>query len=483
MKNGCRGLTLMELMLWVAIIAVLAVWLLHLGRSNGTAMSMSGLLLLNIALVSAGWVLSYRLAPQRRRREHLRWLLVWSLKGLVVPVTAWAILNAGIGWNLQPFMPQVQAAQNSGRDWLVEFLRVLLYGGFIISSSWTAGTLAWVLAETAAGAEEEARASFKVLCRTCLIGMVLPAAGLVVVGGWPMLGLAATAIVAPLAGCAPAVFHTRKKPPLYSRAIARLKRGKYSEAEWEIIRQLENCEDDFEGWMMLAELYACHFHDVAEAERTILEACDQPRTTPSQLSLALHRLADWHLKLKADPAAAKWALQIICDRLKGTHLAHMAQLRLNQLPASAEEMREAQSARPFRLPALGDNLDSEAPEPGSRLERHKAAEMANACVEKLKQDPNNVSARERLARLFAEQLDRAELGIEQIGLLLEMPDQPEARRAEWLGLTAAWHLKYRRDLDAARETLERLIREFPQTPQALAAQRRIRLLNEERYKK
>ena len=118
-----------------------------------------------------------------------------------------------------------------------------------------------------------------------------------------------------------------------------------------------------------------------------------------------------------------------------------------------------------------------------KLERRKAAEMANACVEKLKQDPNNVSARERLARLFAEQLDRADQGIEQLGLLLGMPDQPEARRAEWLGLTAAWHLKYRRDSEAAREILERLVREFSQTPQALAAQRRIRLMNEERYRR
>ena len=481
--NGCRGLTLMELLALIAVIAILAYWLLHLVSNNRTAVGMLFLLALNLGLVSTAWVLSYRLTPKRLWPKNLRWLMVWSIKGFLVPMATWAILNVGLAWNLQPFMPQVQAAQNSGRGWLGAFFRVLDQGGFIISSAWTAGTLAWVLAQTVAGAEEEARASFKALCRICLIGMVLPALGLVLLGGWPMLGLAATAILAPIAGCAPAIFHTRRRTPFYSRAIARMKLGKYSEAEWEIIRQLEECEDDFQGWMMLAELYACHFHDLPEAERTILEACDQPRTSPPQLSLALHRLADWHLKLRADPAAAKWTLQIICDRLKGTHLAHMAQLRINQLPESAEELRETQGGKPIPLPALGDNLDSAAPEPGSKLERRKAAEMANACVEKLKQDPNNVSARERLARLFAEQLDRADQGIEQLGLLLGMPDQPEARRAEWLGLTAAWHLKYRRDSEAAREILERLVREFSQTPQALAAQRRIRLMNEERYRR
>src|SRR5205823_4090341 len=121
------------------------------------------------------------------------------------------------------------------------------------------------------------------------------------------------------------------------RAIAKMKFGKYTEAEWEIIRELEKSEDDFEGWMMMAELYANHFHDLAEAEQTILEICDQPRTTLPQLSIALHRLADWHLKLACDPDAARRALQMICDRARGTHLARMAQLRLQQLPATAEE--------------------------------------------------------------------------------------------------------------------------------------------------
>jgi hypothetical protein len=451
---------------------------IRLESGKSSAVGTLFLLFLSIALVGAAWAMVWRFTPERDSPKSLHWLLSWLLKGLIVPLAIWAVMNVGISRNLQPFMPQVQAAQNSGGGWLAEFLRVLTDGMFVISSSWTAGTLGWTLAKAADGVTGQARANFKALCWTCCIGMVLPAVGLVLLGGWPTLGLAATAILAPIAGYAPAILHTKKRPPMYSRAIARMKLGKYTEAEWEIIRELENCEDDSQGWMMLAELYATHFHDLAEAERTILELCDQPRTTPSQLSVALHRLADWHLKLRADPYAAKWVLQIICDRLKGTHLAHMAQLRINQLPATAEEFREEQSAKPIRLPALGDSLDEEPVGPESKLERYKAAELANARVTKLTQDPNNVPAREKLARLFAEQLDRADLGIEQIALLLDLPDQPEARRAEWLGLCAAWHLKYRQDFSAAREILERLVREFPQTPQALAAQRRIRLIDE-----
>ncbi len=68
----------------------------------------------------------------------------------------------------------------------------------------------------------------------------------------------------------------------------------------------------------------------------------------------------------------------------------------------------------------------------------RAFEMANACVDKLKHDPNNVLAREKLARIFAERLHKPYLDIEQLHLLLNMPDQEAGRRAEWLGLVAAW---------------------------------------------
>jgi hypothetical protein len=291
-----------------------------------------------------------------------------------------------------------------------------------------------------------------------------------------MLGLAGIALLAPMAGYAPGVLHLKKTPPMYARAIARMKFGKYSEAEWEIIRELEKSEDDFEGWMMLANLYANNFNDLLEAEQTILGICDHPKTTPSQLSVALHQLAHWQVQ-RGDPAAARRTLQMICSRLPGTHLAHMAQLRINQLPASVAELEQQQGVARIPLPALGDAFDEQPTQAEPGMERHKAAEEANTCVEILEADPKNVPARERLARLFAEHLDQPDLGIEQVTLLLEMSDQPDSHRAEWLSLVAAWHIKYRHDSDAGRQTLERLIREFPQSVQAFAARRRLQLLD------
>jgi len=68
----------------------------------------------------------------------------------------------------------------------------------------------------------------------------------------------------------------------------------------------------------------------------------------------------------------------------------------------------------------------------------------------LQHDPEQCScSREAGPGFRGEALNKAELAIEQVTLLLNMPEQPDAKRAEWLGLTAAWHLKYRQDSDSA----------------------------------
>jgi hypothetical protein len=423
---------------------------------------------------AAGWM-TCQLEPEARRQPLLRWLASWFGKGLIIPLALWMVMNLGISWNLQPFMPQIQAAQNSGASWLPAYLRVVANGLFIASSYWAAVTLGWALYFAYRRAAGDELANFRSLAFTCLCGMLIPALIALLLGGLPFAGLAAALILAPLAGYAPETIRPPKTPPMYARAVARMKFGKYGEAEWEILKELEKSEDDFEGWMMLADLYASHFNDLREAERTILEICDQPRTTPSELAVALHRLADWHLKIAGDPVAARRALGLIRTRLPGTHLAHMAELRSRQLPLTAAELAEQRVAKPIPLPPLGDTLDERPVENASPDDQTTALEMAKACVKQLELDPNHVAAREKLARLLAERLDQVERGLEQLSLLLNMPDQSESKKAEWLSLTAAWHIKYRQDPAAGHRILERLVREYPDTPQAFAAQRRLKL--------
>jgi hypothetical protein len=124
-------------------------------------------------------------------------------------------------------------------------------------------------------------------------------------------------------------------------------------------------------------------------------------------------------------------------------------------------------------------MDEEPPQPHSKYELAKATELANSCVERLNVNPDDVASRERLARLMTMRLDQADLGIEQLTLLLEMSDQPDAKRAEWLSLIAAWQIKHLEDPENGRRTLERLIRDFPKSPQAVAARRRTQLMDRE----
>jgi hypothetical protein len=428
-------------------------------------------------LVITAWVLVYRLAPEHRQTQTLRWLASWTIKGLFVPWLLWTVMNFGISWQLQPFMPQIQAAQNRGGSWLPAYFNVLGAGTFVLGSYWTAVTLGWAIFAAAERLEAEARGNLRGLLIASALGMGLFAVPIIWLGGWSMAGLAASIMLAPVVGYAPGFIIPTKLPPMYARAIAKVKFGKYSEAEWEIIGQLEKSEDDFEGWMMLAELYAVRFNDVDEAEQTILEICDQPKLTPSQVAVALHKLAEWRLKFSNDPDGARRALQVICHRYPGSHLARMAALRADQIPATIEDLQAQVSAAPIPLPALGDNLDSEPGEETVGVSREEAGKLANSCVERLQRDPNHTPSREKFARLLAEQLGKVAEGIEQISLLMDMPGQPDASRARWLGQVAAWRIKYQRDFAAARNDLARIIREFPDTPEAFAARRRLEQLD------
>lgn len=268
--------------------------------------------------------------------------------------------------------------------------------------------------------------------------------------------------------------------PNYTRAVVHTKFGKYADAERAIIRELEANEKDFDGWMMLAELYALRFQELAEADRTIRDLVCQPGLSGVQISHALGKLADWHLKV-GDVEAARLAVQDIGVLLPDTHFDRMAQHRLQQIPISHTEWQAQQRPRAIRLPALNDSLE-EKPEPTApaATATEIKAEM-NRWLARLHANPNDFEAREQFAILLAEQMGQVNLGLEQLDLLLELPDRPENKVPEWLGLQASWHLRHLQNPEHARALLQQLIREYPQSSQAFAAQRRLRLMEMEEH--
>jgi hypothetical protein len=216
-------------------------------------------------------------------------------------------------------------------------------------------------------------------------------------------------------------------------------------------------------------LYATRFNDLAAAEKTISDLCDDPNTTPSQLSIALNRLADWELKIGEDPAAARRVLEMISRRLPGTHLERMARQRISGLPASREELLRQRDSKTVRIHS-GPEVETKP------VAEEFARTMAKNCVDQLNRNPDNVAAREQFARLLAESLREPAIAVEQLGLLLAMSNHPLEKRAEWLLLMAQWQAKLLQDFPGAEQTLKRVIQQMPESSHAFEAQRQIYLL-------
>ncbi|HKQ37167.1 MAG TPA: hypothetical protein VJ063_03750 [Verrucomicrobiae bacterium] len=400
----------------------------------------------------------------------------WAIKGLAMPALLWVLINSGVVWSFGPYFPKVSALKNTGGSrWIDPMLDYVALGWMALAFWWLALSLAWLLCVVIKNIPDDNRTAFRVPAIFWSV-ITLPVAALVLLlGGWFAGGFALCVWLLPIAHYTTPLLVKRRTVTFYSAAVGRMKMGKPQQAEAEILKQLEQCEDDYDGWMMLAQLYAEHYHDLDTADRTVRDLCVQPGLNPGQVYTALTRLADWHVTLGDDPIAARSVLDIVCKAYPGTHLGRLAQARMAQLPGSREELLERRQGRTLRLPSLRDNLETGEPE----LSRVEAAAAANECVNRLKSDPNDIAAREKLAWLFAEQLGRGDMGIEQTRLLLELPNQPENKKAEWLAQIGAWQLKYLQNKEAGRRTLEQLIREYPQSPHAFTAVRRLGLLDVE----
>jgi tetratricopeptide (TPR) repeat protein len=436
---------------------------------------------MNVLVILAGlagfclvmWDFCQRLPPEQSPLLR-RWFKGWMLKGLLTPFLLWMIFDSA-AWNwLPPLMPAVQFAKMNG-DWPEIMEYVVTLGLFVISTYWAAVTVAWLLVVLSRQTAHPRQWRNCFLFWSAILG---PLAALLTWSfGWRFAGLGATLWLLPILQQVLALQPEQKPAPIYSRAIAAIHLDKYEEAEQAVIKELESCEDDFEGWLMLAELYANQFHDLPAAQELLRQTCEHPGTTPSQFAVAHHRLADWQLKLAQDPDAARAALEEICRRHPRSHLDRMARLRILQMPASREEWIARQGVKKIRLHTLGGLTRDFGAAPSARMSRHAAFARSQQCVQRLQSNPDDIAAREELARLWAEDLDQVEMGVEQMDLLLAMPGVAPAKAAEWLGLVASWHLRFPQDLSAARTALERLIRHYPQSPQTFAAQRRLNLLD------
>jgi hypothetical protein len=430
---------------------------------------------LAVTAMVAGWFSHHywkRLGNGETGWEKRFW--PWLVQGLLFPWAIFCIFNLGLSDRVPPLVPQVLEAQRSKGPWLGTWFIWSLVGAILVTFYWSAVTYCWLLARIL----EQARDRRETGMNIAFFGAfsVSISAFLTYFAGWIYIGPGLCMALLPIVHF---TIDLAERPPvraMYGKAIGRLKLGKVQEAEWEVISQLEKSENDFEGWMLLAEMYAKEYRNIEDAARVVLDICKQQDVQAVQISIACHKLADWQLEIAENPLGARAAMELLCRKLPGTHFAHMAQQRIRQIPKTIEEFDENKKRNPIRLPTLSEQA---TPRKSERISLKEAVAEANRLSDKLTDDPNDVGAREKLAFVLGEKMGRFDLAVEQLRLLGEIPEVTDEQKSKWLAQIASW--EFNRDRDAAKfqAVLRTLIDRYPQTSHAIAARRRLYLMEVE----
>jgi hypothetical protein len=249
--------------------------------------------------------------------------------------------------------------------------------------------------------------------------------------------------------------------PLYSIAIAKQKRGDLNGALQEIHKQLERFPGDPEGLLRMSEIQGQGLKDLSAAERSVNELLEQPGLAGNYIASALMSLADMHLSVGKDPAAARDALRRIADLLPGSEFAQLARRRIAHLGDS------------IVLPHM-DDAPIELHHGHGRAVDDPEKETAEL-VQHLQTHPSDTEAREQLARHYAQHYDRLDLATDQLETMITDPLTPLATR--FVGLTC-WGSATAcgAELADVRRTLMRVVDLDPYAAAANRARSRLDLL-------
>lgn len=260
--------------------------------------------------------------------------------------------------------------------------------------------------------------------------------------------------------------------PFYSIARAKQKLGRYHEAIAEVRKQLAKFSEDYEGWMLLAEIHGDNLKDNDAAQGFIQEILSHSGHAPRNIAFALGRSADWHLQHKSDRDAARASLQQIIDRYPETEFAHTAAQRIAHL--ASDRMMADQKERPrLAVPHYDEKLGlmGEVARPPIKIEDPDA--VTERLVAHLNDHPLDQEAREELAGLYARHYHRLDLAADQIEQMIAAPGVVQKQIVRWLNMLADFHVLVASDRASAIATLQRIIELYPTTAAAAAAEKRI----------
>jgi TolA-binding protein len=259
--------------------------------------------------------------------------------------------------------------------------------------------------------------------------------------------------------------------PLYSMATAQRNRGNYDRAIAEIYRQLQRFPNDYQGYLLLAEVYADELQDLDEAQKTIEHILTIPELPPKNAAYALTRLADWLVQYRSDLEGARALFQRIIDSFPNTVEAQLAAQRIAH-QASPEDLADMHDPRVIRLEHHEERIGLQG-----RVVQAPAAESAGATaqryVDQLREHPLDNETREKLAQLYADEYQRLDLAAGELEQLISAPNQLPKQVAHWLNLLADFQIRLNGDVDAARRTLQRIGERYPDSAAANTARVRM----------
>jgi hypothetical protein len=417
----------------------------------------------------------------RLRNDDPGWNAVlrrWFVQGVIVPVAAWGITNLGVSSRFPALIPQIAIAQASNQAWFSFWVTALVRGAGLVVICWGAVTYLWMIFVIAR--DSELADTLRSAVRIVGIPMFLLALLLVYRATWTVLPMAVLVVLMPVVHRALVAVEAPPPVPMYGAARGKIHSGKYEAAEIEVINQLEKKENDFNGWMMLAELYATKYRRLEDAAQVVVDICRDPTIADIEASVACNKLADWQLEIGMNPPAARAALDLLIQRAPGSHVAEMARVRLKQIPRTRDDLLDQRKPKSIRLPALREDF---APPAADNSSKNEATAEANRLSDRLRYDPNDFGARERLAILLAEKLGQVNAGIEQLRLLINMPESQGEPAAKWLAQIATWERYLNKNEQKFRAILNEIILDYPNTTYALSARRQFRLIEDAELQK
>ena len=401
----------------------------------------------------------------------------WFLAGFVAPYTYFLLT----GWGTQ-----------MGFE---EWLRTLKFGGWqpwrppmallapvwgtagLFYSFWLAVTVAWMFHVSWEEATKKARRSF--FQRVSIPWLV--ALGTLLIAWWGLYwsGVIVGGIYLFLRSNLSAARADHGVRPRYAQVTIFNNFGKYEEAEREIVNQLEKAPDDFEGWLLLAEVYATKQNDLKGAHEAVMQLVHQDDVSAPQKSEALRKLADWHLNIGENPKAARAALEELIRLLPGTIAAQRARQRLDSMPKDQQEYRQSLEVKPVVVAQVPEpdirELDRRAPSGRVSVSDAERAE-ARGELEKVAA----LESRGRAAEALGDSEEGLDEALRELKTLCELPELPEAQWVRWMHCRARWLWERRKDADGAIELMNEVESRFPKTQLSMAARTRRQRIEFER---